>query len=174
MFYGTLKSGPPEFHTPLVQHISLTKNPSVQHINSSVQHQKRLSSTQKPLSSTTPTVQHQKPSVCWTEVFWCWTGGFCVELKSMLNWGAFGVNLRDFECWKGMVLVLNWCVELGVPLKSYFNIIFRKTYAPSFEETCDWRQGLRWHLNSCRPFDCRKNWKNYVNFKFWFCDLQSA
>ena len=38
--------------------------------------------------------------------FWCGTEGF------VLNWGVFGVELRDFWGWKGVVQKWNWCVEL--------------------------------------------------------------
>ena len=75
---------------------------------------------------------------CWTEgsvelkgeFNWevCWTEG-CVELRGVLNWGVFGVELRDFGCLKGVVLVLNWCVELrgsvwswGVLVSGYMRI----------------------------------------------------
>ena len=87
-----------------------TKNPSVPR--------------RKTVSSTHPSIQHQKP-LCSTHASILYphlslssthlSGSTpnnlpyvegCVELR------AFGVKLRDFQCWKGVVLVLNWCVEL--------------------------------------------------------------
>ena len=111
----------PQFHT---------ENPSVQHrkplssTQPSVPQQKPFSSTypsishQKPLSSTHPSVPLQKPlsSTPKTEKFWCWSEGFLmlkfsvwnffgVELRGVLNWEVFDVELRNFGCWKGVVLV---------------------------------------------------------------------
>ena len=59
-----------------------------------------------------PQVQHLllllKWRVCWTEV--------CVKLRGILNWRIFGVELTDFGCWKSVVRVLKWSIELrGTP-----------------------------------------------------------
>ena len=102
-----------------------TKNPSVPN--------------QKPLRSTHPSVQTKNWGLCLTqgfvelEVFWCgtgvsvlnwgglvlnwgvcWTEGILVWNSGILvlNWGVFGIELMDFVCWKSVVLVLKWCLEL--------------------------------------------------------------
>ena len=50
--------------------------------------------------------------------FWCGT-----ERVLVLNWGVFVVELRDFGCWKGVVLVGNRCVELrGTPFRINWRI----------------------------------------------------
>ena len=57
-----------------------------------------------------------------TEGFLVWNYGILV-----VNWEFFGVELKNFGCWKGVVLVWNRCVELrgsvwtwGV-LQSFYN-----------------------------------------------------
>ena len=127
------------FSAPTIPQFN-TKNPSVQHRNSSVPHLKPLSSTlpsvshRKPLSSTpkppqfhikNPSVLHQKP---------LWTTHPSVQHQKpvssthplVLNWGVFGVELRDFGGWKGVALlcgidVLNWggCETEGDPSLIY-------------------------------------------------------
>ena len=96
-----------QFHTkgPL---LFIPQNPLVQQkksfgsTRSSVPHQIPLSSTPKP------------PQFIWGVR---WTEG-CVELRSVWNWGLFGVELKDLGDWKGVALlcgtdVLNWgAVEL--------------------------------------------------------------
>ena len=43
-----------------------------------------------------------------------------MELKDVLNRGVFGVEVRDFGCCNGVVLVWNRCVELrGTPWRSF-------------------------------------------------------
>ena len=110
---------PPQFHT---------RNPSVQH-TPSVPHQKPFSSTPKPpqFHTKNPSVPHQKRvtvKLAYLELFWCGTEGFFVlNWGGVLNWGVFGVELRDFGGGKGMALlcgtdVLNWggCGTEGDPL----------------------------------------------------------
>ena len=77
--------------------------------------------TKKPLSSTHPSVQHTpqfNTPLSSTQAFLGlnyevrWTWG-CVEPRGVLNWGVFGVKLRDFGGWKKVALscwtdVLNW------------------------------------------------------------------
>ena len=81
---------------------------------------------QKALSSTQPSLPHQKPrsSSLKTPRFNTTrsstpkTPQFYTENPSvphtphLLNWGVFGVEQSDFECWKDVVLVWNRCVEL--------------------------------------------------------------
>ena len=83
-----LNSTPPQFNTkgPL---IFSPQNLSVHH----------TSQFNTPFSSTHSSVQHQNT-----------LSSTHPERFSVLIWWVFGVELRDFGCWKGMVLVLNWGV----------------------------------------------------------------
>ena len=134
-----------------VSHLSPQLSTSVTHKrattfqpqNPSVPHQKPLGSTPKtlwfntknssvhtPLSSITSSVPHQKPQFYSFFVWWvCCTEGFLV-----LNWGVFGVELRnfgvelrDFGCWKGVVLVWNRCVELRGSMWNW-GVLVRKNF----------------------------------------------
>ena len=130
--YPSVPHRPPQFNTsvPLLDHtFSAPKIPQFHTKNPSVQHQNPLSSTPKtPQFKTPPSVPHLKPLSSThpsgkIEVelrgFWCGTEE-CVELRGfkcgtegvVLNWGVFGVELRDFWGWKGVVQKWNWCVEL--------------------------------------------------------------
>ena len=64
-----------------------------------------LSSTQKGHSFSAPKTPqfHTALSTTHPSVHW----GVLVR-----NWGVFGAELRNFGCWKGVFLVLKWCVEL--------------------------------------------------------------
>ena len=62
----------------------------------------------------------------WGVLVWNWRGGG-TDRFLMLNWeilvliwGVFAVELRDFGCWKGVVLVWNRRVELSGTLKIDF------------------------------------------------------
>ena len=93
-----------------------TKNPSVPR--------------QKPFSSTHPQFHTKKPSVQHTSEFHTKNPSIQYQ-KSLssthsLNWGVFGVELRDFDvelrglwCWTGVFLVWNWGV-FGVELRGFW------------------------------------------------------
>ena len=84
--YLRIIKGPPLFHIPSVQHISSTQKGHF------------FSAPKTPQFHTkNPSVQHTPQ----TKNSW-----------GVLNWGVFGDELRDFWCWKGVVLVWNRCVEL--------------------------------------------------------------
>ena len=124
----SLSSAPPS-----VQHISSThkshsfsasKIPQFKH--PSVPHQKPLSFTPKTLRFNTknpsvphPSVQHRKPLISTQKIPQFHTKNPSVQHPSKLNWGVlglelmdFGVELWDFGCWEGVVLVWKRCVEL--------------------------------------------------------------
>ena len=67
-----------------------------------IQHTRQFNTKNREFHTKNPSVQHipqfntKKPSVQHT---WCWPQ-------------HFGVELTDFGCWKGVIHVLNWCVEL--------------------------------------------------------------
>ena len=126
-----------QFNTPLTSTPKNrqfnTKNPAIQHTphfttpfsstHPSVQHQKSVCWIEGCLvlnwsfcSWTEGCVELKgvvNSEVCWIEAFlvlnWRFFG---VELRSVLNWRVFGVELTDFGGWKGVILVLNWYVEL--------------------------------------------------------------
>ena len=76
--------------------------------------------------------------VCWIEGFlvWNWgrggTEGFLVWNWGILvlNWEVFGVELKYFGCWKGVVLVWNRCVELRRPVWNCGVLIFLFKVSP--------------------------------------------
>ena len=93
---------PPQFHI---------KNPSGP--LPSVSYQKLLRSIPLSFTSKNPQFNKNKNSSVqvfgwesfWLREFWCWNEG-------KWNWGVFGVEQRDFGCWKSVDLVWNRCVEL--------------------------------------------------------------
>ena len=54
--------------------------------------------------------------VCWIER--------CFGVRGGLNWRVFGFQLTNFGCWKGVVRVLNWCVELRVSVLNWGILLF--------------------------------------------------
>ena len=90
---------------------------------------------QKPLSSTPKTpqcklvssTQKKTEGVCGIEGFLVWNWGmYWTEGISVLNCEIFGGELRDFWCWKGVVLLLNWgslCGAVGYSNKLYSNSV---------------------------------------------------
>ena len=106
----------PQFNTKnlSVPHISqfLTKNPSVPPPPPLVSHQKPLSSTSSQFHTKNSSVLHQKPSVPYLNPSVQHTPQLCFCLRSFWCGTEGKVELRDFGCWRGVVLVWNRCVEV--------------------------------------------------------------
>ena len=131
----------------MVSPLNSTQTPSVQHISSTpLQPPKSHSSTPKPRQFHTknPSVSHQKPlsstpkkGHCKARSYiaflvWNWGGGGSEGFLE-LNWGVFGLELRDFWGWKGVAFlceadVLNW----GGPFGSWCHTTFLILILPKF------------------------------------------
>ena len=110
--------GPPQFHTPLSStqkdhSFSALKIPQYHTKNPSVPHAPQFH-TRNPSVLTKKNCKACLYYISYIELFCVELRGFrCGTEEGVLNWGVFGVVLRDFGSWKGVALlsgtdVLNW------------------------------------------------------------------